>query len=179
MIGRLVQQQQIRRSEQHLRESQPSLLATAQGNDCLIERNLIKAKMLQYVIAQRLIGITAECLQSIERGLIFSQAYWIERRGQRQAFDLGGSLHARIVQRVGQRTPDRICQTLAQVAHPRMRIDEHAAPIGLFFSRDDAQQRRLAAAVRTQQAYALAGTDHKRNVFEDELIRKGFCEVID
>ena len=109
----------------------------------------------------RLIGVAAQRLQPIERGLIFRQARGIERRRHRQPFDFGGGIDARIVQRVGQRTADRVFQALPQIAHARMRIDEHAAAIGLFFIRDDAQQRRLAAAVRPDQAHPLAGADRQ------------------
>ena len=63
--------------------------------------------------------------------------------------------------RLGYLRQGLVYQTLPQVTQARMRIDKDAPPIGLFLIRDDTQQRRLAAAVWSDQPHALAATDHK------------------
>ncbi len=52
MIRRLIEQQQIRRTQQHLCQTQPRLLPAAQVRHGHAQRHLIKPEVLQDVIAQ-------------------------------------------------------------------------------------------------------------------------------
>ena len=66
----------------------------------------------------------------------------------------------------------------------RQRIDPlvaqaDGAGIGPLETGDDAQQRRLAAARRSEQRQDLAGSDLERDAFEDRLVAEALGDALE
>ena len=95
----------------------------------------------------------------------------LERRlGRREpAVELDAPGHAR-QDHVDQAAPRRDRQVLRQVADAHALRDRDAAVVDLLVARDDLEQRRLAGAVRADQADAVAVAEAQARVAEDHPI---------
>ena len=65
--------------------------------------------------------------------------------------------------------PGHLLDVLAEVADRQLLRDRHVAFVGRFFAGDHAEQRRLAGAVRADEADFLAGIELERGVDEENL----------
>jgi hypothetical protein len=70
-------------------------------------------------------------------------------------------------------------EALAQVAKPGAGREGHGAGVGTLQSGDDAQQRRLAAAVRAHDAGALAVPHAERHAQQNRRAGVVFLQVTD
>ena len=70
---------------------------------------------------------------------------------------------------VEHRAPGHFLDVLAEVADRQLLRHRHIAVVGHFLAGDHPEQRRLAGAVRADEADLLAGVELKRRVDEENL----------
>ena len=184
MICRLVEQEQLRIGEQHPRQGQARLLPAAeigrahrQGHARQVERgeyafHLSRSRRRRRepgqgrVVFMLKISLLRRARQRLGQSLDFSDqrigilAVWPDAPAR---------------QILGHCLAGVELGALRHIPHPHIgRRPLHRTGIGLILAGEDAQQRRLAAAVRADQANPFAALEAERNGIENDLNAKRF-----
>ena len=170
MVGRLVQQQQIGLLKQDLSEQRPGALAAAQVRHLLGVLVLVEAQPAQHLADARLVGVAARHLEGGLRVAVFCQQRVIvavapARDIGQAVLQLGqrGALVAQPIEDVQHRGVQRLVARGRRIL--RQIPDGQPAPARDIARRrrldpgQDAQQGRLARAVRAHKTDAVAGLD--------------------
>ena len=158
VVGRLVEQQQVRLLEQHLGQLEPAALAARQRLDRALEIGGGKAEVLRQRLDARLERIAALAAVALlqlavarERLLVGEVA--LERE---QLVVDGEQLLERLEHRVEDLAAAGELLRLLEVRHRQPARARHRAAIRLQAPVEQAQQRRLAAAVGPDEPDAVA-----------------------
>ena len=168
MVGRFVEQQELRIVKQHQGQVKPRFLPAAQPRHGQIALDLVQAQSGQDAFRAPRIGRADAPQQGIiaalQQRIVGPLGQTLGQRQQlrfqhrhaaaRPANDLAG----------GQTAVD--FKALRQIAEAQAGVALDMAGIGRFLPGNDAQQSRLAAAVRPDKRGAVAGIDAKCDVFE-------------
>ena len=145
IVGRLVQNQQVRRRGQHLRQQQPRAFATGQHLHRRTRLRRREEKIFQ--IARHMARLAAD-----EHSVAAAAGQY----GADHGFRLQG--HAVLVQR----------------RHHHIGPDLHIARVGLQFADEHVEQGRLARAVRADDTHAIAAMDTHGEIADDQSFAEGF-----
>ncbi len=179
MIGRLVHQQHVRPPEQHPRQRHAHLPAARQRADVAIDLVVLKAEAMQHLARLRFQRVAAQMLvfflhlaEAFEDAIHFVGPRGIFH-GALQLFQLMMQIARAPAARDGlvqHRTPLHLFHVLAEIADVQPLGNRHLAVVRLLLAHDHAEQRRLAGAVRANQAHLFAGVQLKRSVDKDQLL---------
>ncbi len=171
VVGRLVHQEEIGLSHQHLGQLQPAALAARQRVDRAGEIALGEADVgrepldptFELVAAAALVALLELAVPGELVGLSVRQARLQRRHLVVQLLQIGERLEQCLEQRAA--APQLL--RLAQVGDRRAPEHAHVAAVGLEVSGQEAQRRRLAGAVRSEQRQPVARTDQEGGADED------------
>ena len=162
VIGRLVQQQELRRGEQHTRQRQARLLPAAQGFDRRIQRDVPQPQCAQGLADLSLeLRCRLHALPGSRRIPAAGRRFQAPPPGRPPAAPGGrrlvSSSPVMLIQEAGQSLAGRRGQSLRQVTQAQPgRAEMVAARVGALHPSQDAQQGGFTAAVRPNQAQPLA-----------------------
>nr|PZN64467.1 MAG: hypothetical protein DIU58_08925 [Sphaerobacter thermophilus] len=175
MVGRLVQYQHVRLSEQQERDTEPGLLAAAQAGDRTLVVHRTQPEPVQNGRRTLFPVVAAECFEASQGRVVrferaVARVLRQSRPGLRQR-TLG--LHPLALRR-GDRVRDgprfRLSQRLRQVADLSVpRRADNLAPVRSLLADDAAEQRRLPGTIRADQTHPLARVHHERDIVENDL----------
>ena len=148
--GRLVEEEHVRIADQRARDAEPLLLAAREFADARV------ALLIERQIAQQLLGVVPVAIERAE------EAHGLEDG------ELLGEL------RFLQRDADALAQ-LALVLAPVQAEDLDLAGVGLGQPFEDLDGRRLAGAVRPEQAEAFAAGDGRDRARRPPSRRRSTC----
>ena len=178
VVGRLIQQQQIRLGQQQLGQQRTGALAAAEVRQRLVVLVLVEPQAAQHLTDARLVIIAAGHLERGLRLTVGRQQLSVIGRagcgrlgqpvlhlGQRGALrpQVGEHFQHRLVQRVIARWR----WVLGQVAHGQAPFARHIAGRGCLRPGKDAQQRSFARAVRADKPDAIPRFDAQIHAGED------------
>ena len=171
VVGRLVHQQDVGPAEQHARHRDAHLPAARQRADVAVDPLVVEAEAVQHLARLALERVAAEMLVLL---LHLAEA----REDRVHVVGLRGIGH-RVLQRlelvmqgasapaagdrlVEHRSAGHLLDVLPEVADRQLLRHRHVAVVGRFLAGDHPEQRRLAGAVRADQADLFAGIELKR-----------------
>ncbi len=158
VVRRLVEQQHVRLAEQRRGQQRAGLLAARQALERRVARQVLDAQAPACVLDPRLRSPAAGRLDALERAPVGLQRVRVRERTKRVPGRARRSAQ-QVVERAGRRL-------LRQVAGAHAGGERDRAAVGPLVPGEQAQQRRLAGAVGTDQAHALAGREHQRQAGE-------------
>ena len=183
MVGRLVEQQRLRRREQHTRQRQARFLPAAERLHGQVGRQIAQPQPGQH--SRRTPSILICQRQPRQHGIVFMlqvRLVWLhsQRLGQfAQPFRKRMHVALAAADVLFQRLTGQKCQPLCQIAHPQIcGRPLHRARIGPLLTSNDAQQGGLAAAVRPHKAHALACLHAKCHILKNRIQSKGFRNTV-
>ena len=173
MVGGLVEQEHVRLLREDDAEAQPSPLAARQGRDGALEVAAREAEVarerrdlvLQLVAAGEVVAL-GDVREALERGRLarcravlgavelVAQLDHLAKAGHERAEDV--ALRGDLVR-------------LPVVPERRLAPEDDRAAVGLELLRDDAQERRLAGAVRRDEGDAIPDRERERDVLEERI----------
>ena len=185
MIGRLIQQQQIRLADEQLGQRQPRALPAGKCLNILLPVFPLQSNAQQCRLQLVLPGISAGQVKLMLRVLILPQSFL-----QRLAFNCS-HLMLQLAQPMRKpmqirkrqlglidhgvgRIEDRI---LGEIADAHAAADGYDSTFGRHLAHHNFEERRLAAAVVADQADALAPVDVEIELVEEDALAKCFLDV--
>ena len=179
MVGRLVEQQHFGVAHKQLGESQSHLPTTRELAGQAIEVVLLETKAEQHRADLRLDGVTTQNLVVVARSTRRSQLLF-GRIGAKLSLEflqasLGlEDLDLRREDLLEDGVLPHLDSLLFEVADARILCQHDPARIGVFFSRDDAQQRGLAGAVGADERKTIVFLETYCRVGEQRAPAKRF-----
>ena len=194
VVGRLVEQQHVGALEQQAGEHAAHLPAAGELADVALlvagleaeagedrERLVLAEEALEVIDALVQIGDLAGELEqsssSSARSRVAASSCGLGRRRAARSSSLAAR-HAR-QDHVDQRAPAGDRDVLRQPADPHAVRARHLAVVDLLLAGDDLEQRRLARAVRADQADAVAVAEAQRRGVEDHSIAEEQRDVVE
>ena len=179
MVGRLIEQQDIRGTSEHLGEQDAQLEATGEGRKRLPVNLGRQAEPLEDFRGTSLGRIAVVTLHDLlELGVAVRIKFILGALEQRFFGD------HRVPQLLVAHHGDAedllfLVDELILPQHAELESlgDRHRAAAGFLLAGENGEQRRLARAIGTHQPIALAGGEPKRNVGEQGLAAEGFGEA--
>ena len=176
MVGGFVHQQDVGPAEQHARQRDAHLPAARERADVAIDLVVLEAEAVQHFARLRFERVAAEMLvlflhvaEASEDAVHVVRARGIFH-GVLQVFQLVMQIADAPAAGDGfieHRPAFHLFHVLAEVADGQLLRNRDVALVGRFLADDHAEERRLAGAVRTDQADLLAGVQLKGSVDED------------
>ena len=176
VVGRLVQEQQVRRPQQQRRQHHPRPLPARERPDAPVARQVCQPQAGQHGVDPVIQVVAATALEplgdvailgqgSVERGALdLGQPRFEQAQSVLQAPQPANGIADQILD--GQ--PGHVRLLLGQVADLDAARYGHSAGVGVKLAGDDPEQRRLAGAVRADEPDALAGPDLERDGVEHD-----------
>jgi len=186
VVGRLVEQQQVRLGQQQARQAQPRLLSTAQAGDRPFVAHIRHAQSCQHSCRIRVPRTPAERLEFGQRPVIVSHrsrqipvdsrgndlCQMCEPRLRRLALSLRGREH------IAHRGIRSEFQRLRQVPGARgAGRKQHMTAVRGQLSRNDPQQGRFPRSVRADQPRGLAPVEREVDPIQDLHVAKPLGDI--
>ena len=189
MVARLVEQHHVGPHQQDARERDAHLPAARQRADVAVHHLLAEAEAARALRAR---GPRARSRRAPRSGPAPRRSARRSRPSRRRAsgsamavssscssaatsLDRAGAVH-----HLGHRAAARhLADVLAEVADGHAAIDRHLAFVGLLLAGDHAEQRRLAGAVRTDEADLLALLERRGGLDEEDLVAVLLADVVE
>ena len=178
MVGRLVHQQHVGPAEQDARHRHPHLPSARQRPHVAVDPRIVEPEAVQDLTRLALERIAAEVLvllldvaEPVEDGVELAGTRRIRhRRVQRLELVMKiADAPAAGDRLVEDAAAGHLLHVLAEVADRQPSRDGDVAFVGLLFADDHPEQRRLAGAVRADEADFLARIELERGVHEENL----------
>ncbi len=183
VVGRLVEQQQIRRFQQHPRESSHVFLPATQPRRRLLQILGAKAQTKQRSFHPRLDGIALASPKRFEQDAVALQVLTAALRLAQTGFQLG-HFRLHVQQRPKRLTHFFVEREVAFQGHLLREVADFETPSPLdratiwgHIATQDLEQRTFATAIRPNEADFMVGFKLQRHVLEDRYPGKGFGYV--
>ena len=179
VVGRLVEQQQVRAAHQRLREVEAHPPAAGKARDRIRVPRFGKAQAGQQRRGARARAVAADVVEAVMQvGQRFAvECAWSRSAAASAAFDL--AQFAVAVEHVVDRRHLDGRRLLRDVRDRPRRRQVDRAGVGQQFVADGGEEARLAAAVRADEPDLVAGVDRQVGAFEQALGAAGEREIGD
>ena len=182
VVGRLVEQKQIRLLQQQLAQGDPTSLTTGQVVHQHLRRRAPQGvhRLVETAVEVPRVGMVQVGLQvaHLAEQLVVVGVRVGELLGNRVvAVQLALDLADGLLDVLEHRAP--LGQRRLLLEHPdgRIRVDDRVAVRGVVEPRHDLEQRRLAGAVGTHDADLRAVQEGEGDIVEDDLVTMGFAHI--
>ena len=188
VVRRLVEEEEIGRFEERLRQGDAGLLAAAEGLDLHLPVRLVEAEPVQDRLGAMLDVVAAARLEGDRGGVIFGHQLFERRVVGRRAegvFDRGHPLAQGVEGREGiQRLLADVAvagepRLLREIGDPQTAHRRDGAAARVLDPGDDFQEGRFADPVRPDDADVLGLADLERDAGENQVADEALFEIVD
>ncbi len=176
MVGRLVEQEQVRARHQRLRQVEPHAPAAGEACDRIAMTRRGESEAREQARGAGAGAVTGDRLVALMqlREMLPGSARMGFGVSQRALY--GAELHVAVEHEFdrGGRHGRLLLRNMGD--HPRWR-QGHLARFGIDLAAKQREQRRLAAAVGADQPHPVSGVHGQRRVFEQALVAASQCKL--